>query len=52
MLGYVENLNSSRIFLKKFNILFHSEERPAKTKCVTAKLRAALVGAESDPAQC
>ena len=38
--------------LKFFYILFQSKKRPAKTKCVPAKLCAELVIAKSDSTQC
>ena len=42
----------SQYRVENFYILFQGKERPAKTKCVTAKLRAVLVIAESHSAQC
>ena len=49
MLGYVEIVY---IYFFKFNFLFQGKERPAQTKCVLTKLRALLVSAEYDSAQC
>ena len=40
------------MYFKKFNILIQSKERPARTKCTSAKLGAVVVSAESDSAQC
>ena len=49
MLVHVEIVH---IYLKKCNILFQSKERPARTKCMSTKIHAVLVSAESDSAQC
>ena len=40
------------MYLKKIRILFQGKEMPAKTKLMPGKLRAVLVCAESDSAQC
>ena len=39
-------------YIKKNNIIYQDKKRPEKTKLMPAKLRAVLVCAESDSAQC
>ena len=49
MMGFVQIVTLD--FLK-FNILYQGKESPAKTKLMTAKLRAVFACADSDSAQC
>ena len=49
MLVYVEIVH---MYFEIFYTLFQTKKRPAKTKCVPAKLCAELVIAKSDSTQC